>query len=188
MFDSTLDPIVGEETKRIPTSSISFRINTTQLNGLRQVASQQEIGLNTLVSQIFGQYLDWGRSAGKAGMVPVHKSLITLFLERFTEEDMKVLAEKMVEEQLKDVIGLIDPDESAKSFLKILETWLRVSGFRYRHEIDGKGKQTFVIQHDMGRKWSVHLAELFRLQFWKLGSKRTQFDITNNSLRFSIEL
>jgi hypothetical protein len=44
----------------------------------------------------------------------------------------------------------------------------------------------FIIQHDMGMKWSLFLAEIYRNLFEELGVRNAQFDITASTLAFDI--
>ena len=44
---------------------------------------------------------------------------------------------------------------------------MKISGYAYRHEetYDGQKRRLYVIQHDMGMKWSVYLANLYQFLF-----------------------
>lgn len=50
------------------------------------------------------------------------------------------------------------------STLNHIETWIRMSGFPYKVEVDeDKELYSYVIQHDMGKKFSVLLAARARV-------------------------
>src|SRR5918994_1393133 len=70
--------------------------------------------------------------------------------------------------------------------LDVIETWIKISGYPYRHEVNYT-RHSYVIQHDMGKNWSLYLAELFRYLFEEFGLKRVEFDLTHNSLDFIVD-
>jgi hypothetical protein len=43
-----------------------------------------------------------------------------------------------------------------------------MAGYSYRHEVKG-AKHSYIIQHDMVRKWSSYLREQYRFIFEDLG-------------------
>jgi hypothetical protein len=64
--------------------------------------------------------------------------------------------------QYSDIILLLRDEYDVTSTLDVLETWIRVSGYRYKHEVNDDGNiHRFVIHHDMGRKMvSVYIHSL----------------------------
>jgi hypothetical protein len=79
-----------------------------------------------------------------------------------------------------------------KSTLDFLAIWIKLSGYLYRHEEtnkDGQNMHSYVIQHDMGKKWSIYLANLYQFLFDELGEnkRRIEFDKTENTLAFTID-
>jgi len=49
------------------------------------------------------------------------------------------------------------------------------------------GKAGFIIQHDMGKKWSIYLADLYQSMIEELDTKRVNCDLTDNTISFSID-
>jgi hypothetical protein len=74
-----------------------------------------------------------------------------------------------------------------KSGLDFIEYWIKISGYPYRHE-ESENRHAYVIQHDMGKKWSIYLASLYQFLFDELGvKKKIEFDKTKNTLAFTID-
>ena len=48
------------------TSTVSFRINTEYDEALRAEAEEKKVSMNTLVNQIFGEYVDWNKGEFKS--------------------------------------------------------------------------------------------------------------------------
>ena len=81
---------------------------------------------------------------------------------------------------------LLRNEYNIESALDVIETWIKISGYPYRHEVNYT-QHSYVIQHDMGKNWSLYLAELFRNLFEEFGLKRVEFDLTHNSLDFIVD-
>jgi hypothetical protein len=45
-----------------------------------------------------------------------------------------------------------------------------------------------MIQHNMGKNWSLYLAELYGFLFEEFGLKRVEFDLNHNSLDFIVDI
>jgi hypothetical protein len=167
--------------------SISLRLDGIVLDKLRQEASQKGVTLNRLVSQTLKERVDWYSNAARAGFIPVRRKLIVTLIEKFSEEEIRSLAEYIAKRDTKDCVLLLRSEYSIESAIDVLETWVRISGYAYRHEVHDT-RHSYVIQHDMSKKWSLYLAELFKNILEQFKLKGTGFDITENSLAFTLDI
>jgi hypothetical protein len=137
--------------------------------------------------------LNWHSNAAKAGFIAVRRSLLTKIINNLSEKEIVSLAEHVAKATNKDSILLLKREYTIKSALDLIETWIKISGYPYRHEEttnnNGQSRHLYVIQHDMGIKWSVYLANLYQFLFDELGEnkKRIEFDKTENMLAFKID-
>jgi hypothetical protein len=166
--------------------SITFRLNSIILDKLRREAQQKEISINTLVSQIIKQHAEWHSNAAKAGFIPVRKGFLVKLIDRLSEQDITSLAEYIAKSSNKDLVLLLKSKYNIESALEFIESWIRISAYTYRHEVNYT-RHLYIIQHDMGRKWSIYLAELYRHLFEELETKKVDFDITDNTLSFVVD-
>jgi hypothetical protein len=171
--------------------SITFRLDATVLARLREEASQKDISVNTLVSQIAKDHVSWHSIAPKAGFISVRKALITKLLERYSDEEIGKNAAIIAKTMTKDLFLLLRHEYNLHTGLDILDTWLKMSGYNYSHikkqQADDVGVfHSFVVQHDMGTKWSMYLVELFKIVASEFGISDYQFDLTPNTLAFRI--
>lgn len=167
--------------------SITFRIEKTLLDKLRQESEQKQVSTNTLASQIFRQHINWHANAAKAGMIPVHRNFIIKLIDQVDEFAIVQLAEYAVKNEIKDIILLIRREYNPSTFLDAIKSWLEVSGFPYRHEVKN-GEHSYVIQHDMGKKWSLYLAKIVQYVFQELLSQKPKTEVTANTLAFKISI
>jgi hypothetical protein len=117
---------------------------------------QNQTSLNTLANQIFKQHIDWHSEASKAGYVPLLKPVISKLLDRLSEEDVIRVAEEVSKDIFKDVMLLKRDENDLVSTLNHIESWIKMSGFPYKVELDeDKEVYSYVLQHDMGKKFSL---------------------------------
>jgi hypothetical protein len=167
--------------------SITIRVDSSILRRLKMEAHQKQITVNTLITQVLTQHTNWHSHAGKAGFLTVRRSLVLKFLEKVSEQDIMSVAEYITKTETKDFVLLLRNEYNITSALDVLETWVSICGYSYRHEIKNNSMHSYVIHHDMGRKWSLYLAELYRSLFKEFGLEQVDFDIGDSVLSFVVE-
>ena len=167
--------------------SITFRFDTTILNKLHHEAGQKEISVNTLVNQIIRRHIDWHSNAAKAGFVTVRRGLLSNLVNRLTEKEISSIAEYIARNETKDFVLLLRNEYNIESALDVIETWIKISGHPYRHEVNYT-RHSYVIRHDMGKNWSLYLAELYRFLFEEFGLRKVEFDLNHNTLDFIVDI
>ena len=78
---------------------------------------------------------------------------------------------------------------SIESALDFIEVWIKVAGYPYVHDISDVDQSIhhFVIQQDMGLKWSLYLSEILRNLFEELFNlNEVHSDVTGNIIRFTL--
>jgi hypothetical protein len=151
---------MNEEQKQT-TEGITFRIPSSSLHQLREESKKKLVSLNTLVNQILKDHLDWHTFAAQARLYHVPRASMSRIVIKLTEEELSELAITIAKKDLADIGLLLRGEFTLPSFLNILENWSRVSSFPYKHEVNHDA-HNFIIQHDMGRKYSFLIKELYR--------------------------
>jgi len=169
------------------TESITFRLDARVLNGLRSEAVQKDVSINTLVSQIMKQHIDWHSNAAKAGFIAVRRGLLTKFMDRLSEEEVTLISRELASKETKDFVLLLRSEFNMDSSLSVVESWIRISGFPFRHETTDT-VHSYVIQHDMGRKMSLCLASIYENLFKEFSLEKMQMDVSDNTLSFVVDL
>jgi predicted DNA-binding ribbon-helix-helix protein len=175
---------------RKKTESITFRLESQILDNLRQEAKRKDVSVNTLVSQIARQHTSWHSMAAQAGFISVRKPLITKLLEGRDDEQIRLIARYVAESSNKDFILMLRRKYNIHSALDVIETWVRISGYSYTHNIEvldySNRAHTFLIHHDTGRNWSLYLAELYKNLFEEFEVRNAQFELTDTTLVFEV--
>ena len=166
--------------------SITLRLDSIILNKLHHEARQNDTSVNTLVSHIIRQHIDWHSNAAKAGFVTVRRGLLIDLINRLSDKEITLLAEYIAKKETKDFVLLLRNEYNIESALDVIETWIKISGHPYRHEVSYT-RHSYVIQHDMGMNWSLYMAQQYRFLFEEFELKKVDFDINDNTLDFVVD-
>jgi hypothetical protein len=169
------------------TESVTLRFDKDILDRLKTEAKGKQISLNTLLNQLAIQHLDWHAHAAKAGFITVRKGKIVKMLEKISEKDIVEIAEYIAKKESKEFVLMLRNEYNIHSSLDVIETWIKIAGYSYRHEVMS-GDHSYIIQHDMGRKWSLYLREQYRFIFEDFGLPRVEFDLSENTLSFRVSI
>lgn len=177
---------VPEEEKKI-TEPFTSRIEKQVLEKLRDEATQKDQSLNSLVSQIFRQYVDWHNNAAKAGFTSVRRGLVIKMIDKLSEKDVIEIAEYVAKNESRSFIFLLRNQYNITSAIDVLETWIKIAGYPYRHDVQ-YGHHSFLIHHEMGKKWSLYLQTQYELIFQSFGITMYDKEMDDNMLAFKFDL
>lgn len=169
------------------TESITFRIPLRVLDRIKHESEHKQVSTNTLVNQIFKEHVDWHFAAAQAGFVPVRRVMVARLVDHLTDKEIVDIAQQLAKTETKGFVLLLRDEYNLTSALDVFETWIRTSGYAYVHKSDS-ARHSYVIQHKMGRKWSLYLAEQFRFLFSEHGLKEPEFDITDDTISFKVDV
>jgi hypothetical protein len=185
--ESFMEKNVAQHRQQHQSESITFRLDSTILNNLHHEAEQKGISVNTLVNHIIRSHIDWHSNAANAGFVSARKGLLSNLINRLSEKEISSIAEYIAKNETKDFVLLLRNAYNIESALDVIETWIKISGYPYRHEVNYT-LHSYMIQHNIGKNWSLYMAELYRFLFEEFGLKGVEFDINHNSLDFIVDI
>ncbi len=171
----------------IPSGNVTLRFDGQTLDSLRKEAEQKRISLNTLASQIFKTHVEFSGAAAKAGMVSFPKNLLIRLMNKLSEDEVRQLSQEIAKNEMKDTLLMIKHRYTVEAFIDLIESWIRVSGFSYTHDVSDN-THYLAIQHEMGKRWSIYHAQLFKYVFSDLGAKWADFETTDNTVTFNVEI
>lgn len=166
--------------------SVTFRLDGSNLAAISKEAEKKGMSLNTLVNQIIDKHVDWYSFSAEANLVSFPQKFISKLLSKFTDSEIEKLAKYIAQEEVKDIILLLRKKNDPDAFLDIIDTWTKVSGFPYSHDVDDS-VHSLIIQHDMGKNLSLYLAKLYEIMFESFDLKKAEFDITGNTISFTVD-
>ena len=173
--------------KKESTRSITYRLPEKLVSELETEATQKSISQNVLVKQILEKYVQWDRFSNKVGMIPVPKGILQSLGEELDGKDIDQIITLMFP-MIKDTVLFIKGGYDLKRCVETLEDYMRASGMKSDHRIEGD-MHHFIIQHELGMKWSVFTEQLLTQVFRSfLPDKELSFQTTDTTVILSVAL
>ena len=169
------------------TESLTLRIDKEMLDELRIESEHKMVSLNTLTNQIIKSYIKWYSPAQRAGIMFIPKSLLIPIIDNFAEYQMETLAEKFRESGYEETLLMMSKENSLPVILDLFDSWLNVSNLQFDRK-SSEGSLTYIINHGLGRKWSIFLERVFWYIVKDLGITGARFDITDGTVTLKISL
>ena len=82
---------------------------------------------------------------------------------------------------MKDSVLFMKKQYNLWVVLSVLEEYMKVSGIKSDHKLEGSRKHVFIIQHELGENWSLFTKELLALIFEKLANVKAEINVTPNT-------
>lgn len=175
--------------------SVTFRLDSSVIDELQAEADNREISLNVLVNQILKRYSEWDRFENKIGMMPVPKAILSSLIDKAITvaissgiQDVDRYRDDIVKQAAQTAFGLMKDSVlfmkrqyNLWTVLSILEEYMKVSGIKADHKLEGSRKHVFIIQHEMGENWSFFTKELLALIFQNLANVNAEITTTSNT-------
>ncbi len=149
--------------KKEKTRSITYRLPVKIVEELETEAMQKSVSQNVLVRQILEKYVQWDRFSDKIGMIPVPKAILEALGDEMGGKDIDKII-KIIVPIIKKNVMFIKGDYDLKRCIETLEDYMRASGMISDHRLEGN-LHHFIIQHDLGMKWSVFTEQLLKAIF-----------------------
>ena len=173
--------------KKEPTRSITYRLPEKLVLELETESTQRSISQNVLVKQILEKYVQWDRFSNKIGMIPVPKGILESLGVELDGKDIDEII-TMIFPMIKDTVLFMKGGYDLKRCVETLEDYMRASGMNSDHRVEGD-VHIFLIQHDLGMKWSVFTEQLLTQVFRSfLPDKELKFQTTENTVILSVSL
>lgn len=164
------------------TETITFRLKSSLINELKNEADSENITVNSLVTKIISNHLQWERYERKVGLLPMTKPFLNEVLQKLSEGDVVEIAKTIEKGHFLGIMSFIKDIKNVQDFIMILRSWLTVSWMQ--HTIDNKsdGNVIFKIQHDLGSKWSVYIKTLISELYLDIFKERLEINLSENNI------
>lgn len=133
---------------------------TYLIEELRNDSELEGVSLNSFVTRIFSNHIQWERYERKVGLLPMTRPFLKEVLNQMTEEQVTSLAHKIEKDSFKNILRFMNENTELEDFLRFLRTWLTASWMQHNIEIKEGSYHRFNIQHDLGIKWSLYVKTL----------------------------
>jgi hypothetical protein len=167
----------------LKTRSMSLRISEDIVEAFETNAKKNNINHNMLLTQIIKHHAGYDGNVGSAGLVAFPRSLLVKLMDGCSEEKIISMADYISKDVMTDTMAILKNEYTVESFLDVIESWARVSHIPFRHKVKG-ALNTCVIQHNMGKNWSLYLGHLYKNVIEELTHRKVSITTSNNTVRF----
>jgi hypothetical protein len=152
-----------------------------------QEAHSSKVTVNTFVSQILSNYVDWGRHSSKYGSVEIPAEGLAALTNLVDDDTIAKFGRENVARRWRSLISLWEKDTSPESVLRFVIFWLentRLAMITLTE--DGKSRRVTGF-HLQGRKGAILIKNAIEAMF-EFAHKKVAVDIQENQFSFMIDL
>lgn len=173
--------------KHEKTKSVTFRFPQVIVEELETEASEKGVSQNVLVKQILEKYIQWDRFAEKIGVIPVPRSILEKLGSEMEGDDINSIID-VIRPVIKESVLFMKGKYDLKRCIETLEDYMRSSGMKSDHRVEGS-LHHFIVQHELGIKWSLFTEQLFKEIFHEfLPEKNIKCQTTESTVIATIAL
>ncbi|MCV0431681.1 hypothetical protein [Nitrosopumilus sp.] len=176
--------MVAEQKKK--TETMSFRLDSENLEKLRAESESQGISLNVLANKIFSRYVEWDMFVPKVGMVPIAKPIVSALFQKLSKQETVDMAKKIGQSIVSDIATFMKGSMDLDSFVAWFVTRMKISDFEMNHTIKDT-THNYIIKHDLGYNWSLYHKTVLELIFNEGFEKKIDFVIKDRMMEISFE-
>ncbi len=169
------------------TESLTLRIDKELLDKLRKESEQKMVSLNTLTNLIIKSYINWYSPAQRAGIMFVPKCVLIPIIDNLADYQMERVADEFRKSGYEETLLMMSKEYSLPVILDLFDSWLNVSNMQFNRE-SSEGSLTYIINHGVGKKWSLFLEKVFWYMVKDLGITGARFDVTDGTVTIKINL
>lgn len=169
------------------TECLTLRIDKELFDLLRKESEQKMVSMNTLTNLIITSHIKWYLPAQRAGIMSVPKGVLKTIMDTLAEYQIEGLANQFRKTGYEETLLMMSKEYSLPVIINLFDSWLNVSNMQFDREFS-EGAVTYIINHGVGKKWSLFLEKVFWYIVKDLGIKGAKFDVTDGTVTIKINL
>jgi macrodomain Ter protein organizer (MatP/YcbG family) len=195
MFEEYSGIVKDNTSQSRKTRSLTIRLNSVVIDELQTEADNRQMPLSVLINQILKRYVEWDRYQNRIGLMPVPRAILSNLTDKAISiaesrgvKDIDLYRDELIKQAselafslIKDSVLFMKKHYNLEVVLSVLEEYMNVSGIKADHKVEGPRKHVFIIQHEMGKNWSLFTKELLALIFENLANAKAEIDMTPNT-------
>ena len=166
-------------------ANISARIDEGVRDSIENESKVQQISFNAMLNKILKKHVEWERFTQEIGMIYISKSIFRNILVKISDKDLKVLASTICRSAMRDAVIYIKKELTITTLLETFDLWLSASHIHFRR-VKADDSEKYIIQHDLGAKYSLYLHTAFNAVLSEIGCTSTNAKIGDQNLVFEI--
>jgi uncharacterized protein YbgA (DUF1722 family) len=171
--------------KKKRTVSYSFRLEEEWLKTLQEESNKQGISVNSLMNKILKRYSRHYRHMVAHNVIMLSHSDFAILLNSSTDDGIKEMARIIGDIKAKEILHQLGIPYKHEALMKYIEDDLGnvANWFNFTHHVEGVA-ELIMLQHDLGRKWSIFLEEAIPRMFKSILNEK----VTSESSDYAVTL
>ncbi len=175
-----------ESTESMVKTLHSVRLDEKILEKLNLESKEKRIPLSRIINNILQEHVNLDSDITRGGFVAIRRLVLHQFLHELGEKKLKEIAIRVAEVEGPEILISLRNQIDSVPLLDWVENWIKIAGYQYKHDVTS-GIHYYLVNHNMGHKWSVYLSIVWPLIFKKfLGINKINFEIGENTIAFKV--
>ena len=167
--------------------STTTRIPSDIYDKIEFEAEANNSNISTVIVNILRKHTTWDRFVGDIGFMYMQKPLLRALFDKLSEKEMTNLAKTIGYSRSRDAILFINGKFNMPGIIKVVKLWLTSSNIPIR-TIEKEDSIEFIVQHNLGSKWSIYFTTILKELFSELNISTIEEDIEDHTVEITFGL
>jgi len=171
------------------TTGFSLRVDEESLETLRQESTRLGISVNALMNKILKDYCQNWRWAERFGIVYLTRPTLSSIITCCPDESLRLIAKTSGSTGTKDALRTMGITPTYDHITMFLEENVGKFGNWFDYNQFSRGRTKIIhLRHELGRKWSIFIAEQVSTIFETILGKTVNTELLNNAATLEITM
>ena len=168
-------------------TSTTIRIPNDVYDKIEFEASSHDSHVSTIINNILRKYATWDRFVSDVGFMYMQKPLLRSLFDKISDKDVMQVSKTTGYARTRDAVLFIGGKVNVKSIVDVVKLWLTSSKIPIRI-IKNDESIEFIVQHNLGIKWSIYFVTLLKELFSELKISAIEEDIEDHTVEITFAL
>ena len=175
------------KTSKTSSTSTTVRIPNDIYDKIEFEASSQDSHVSTVINNILRKYATWDRFVSDIGFMYMQKPLLRALFEKISDREITNISKTVGYARTRDAVLFISGKVNVKGIVEVVKLWLTSSKIPIRI-IKNDESIEFIVQHNLGKKWSIYFTTVLKELFSELKVNTIEEDIEDHTVEITFGL
>ena len=178
---------MSKSSKNVGSISTTIRIPKDVYDKIEFDALSHNSHVSTVINNILRKYATWDMFVSDVGFMYMQKPLLRAFFEKIPDKDITQVSKTIGYARTRDAILFIGGKVNIKTIVNVVKLWLTSSKVPIR-VIEKEESIEFIVQHNLGKKWSIYFVTLLKELFSEIKISTIEEDIEDHTVEITFAL
>jgi len=178
---------MSKSSGNVKSTSTTIRIPNDVYEKIDFEASSHDSHVSTVINSILRKYATWDRFVSDVGFMYMQKPLLRALFEKISDKDIVQVSRTTGYARTRDAVLFIGGKVNVKAIVNVVKLWLTSSEIPIRI-IRNDETIEFIVQHNLGKKWSIYFVTLLKELFSELKLDSLEEDVEEHTVEITFAL